>query len=84
MSSESAAELQMTATAVVLTASQAEPMESAAVRTTTAMNTRVRSVSATERIQAWTMTEIAAAEAIAPLVQRACRNRGRLCRLPQE
>ena len=80
---ESEAESQMTVMAVEQTASLAKPTESAAVQTTTAMNRKGRSASVAEPILAWTMSEIAAAEAIAPLVQQTCRNHGRLCRLPQ-
>ena len=75
------------------TESVAEPQESAVAQTvaapmtTTAKNTSNRLVSAVVWIQAWRMTETVAAVRpvrVAPLARLACRNRGRLCRLPQE
>ena len=75
------------------TASVAEPQESAVAQTvaapmtTTAKNTSNRLVSAVAWIQAWRMMETVAAVRpvkVAPLARQACRNRGRLCRLPQE
>ena len=84
VSSESVEAWRKMAAEVAQTASQAEPLESAEAWKTTVMNTIVRSASATERTQAWTMTEIASVEAIASSFRQACRNRGRLCRLPRE
>ena len=75
------------------TASVAEPMESAVAQTvavpmtTMVKNTSKRLVSAVAWIQAWQTTEIVAAVLlvkVAPLARQACRNRGRLCRLPLE
>jgi hypothetical protein len=65
---ESAVVLQRTASVVAQTPLQAEPTESAAVQTTTVMNTRVHSVLATERIQAWRLTETAAAVLLVKVV----------------
>ena len=71
------------------TASVVEPLESAVAQTvaaltmTAAMNTSNRLAWATAWIQAWTLTETAAAVLlvkVAPLARQACRSRGRLCR----
>ena len=75
------------------TASVAEPMESTVAQTVAALtmtavkNTLNRLAWAAAWIQAWTLTETAAAVLlvkVAPLAQQACRSRGRLCRWPRE
>ena len=71
----------------------AEPMESAVAQTVAALtmtavkNTSNRLAWAAAWIQAWTLTETAAAVLlvkVAPLVRQACHSRGKLCRWPRE
>ncbi len=71
------------------TALVVEPLESAVAQTVAALtmtavkNTLNRLAWATAWIQAWTLTETAAAVLlvkVAPLARQACRSRGRLCR----
>ena len=87
------AESMESAVASQRTASLGVPLESVVAQTvavltmTAVKNTSNRLAWATAWIQAWTLTETAAAVLlvkVAPLERQACRNRGRLCRLPLE